>query len=141
MRDKRGESLSKISRSCMNTGDFYLDGSGLQHHLPSRALLRADDHGFGAGQMFDSRFAEPGFFHPSATIRARIVESAGRFNEHREAQQQPERIFAAFVVNDPFKDQEDAALGHEPKRRLLDCRTVSLTGKLTGLEVTARELQ
>ena len=74
-------------------------------------LLRADDHGFGAGQVFDPCFPETGLLHPSAAIRARIVESAGRFNEHCEAQQQPERILAALVVNDPFENQEDATIG------------------------------
>ena len=61
--------------------------------------------------MFDARFSEAGFFHPSATICACVVESARRFNEHREAQEQPERILATFVVNDSFEDQEDAAVG------------------------------
>ena len=53
---------------------------------PALALLRSDDHGFGTGQVFDARFPEAGFFHPSAAIRARIVESSRRFNEHRETQ-------------------------------------------------------
>ncbi len=51
---------------------------------PAKTLLGSDDHGFGAGQVFDPRFPEPGFCHPSAAIRARIVEAARRFNEHRE---------------------------------------------------------
>ena len=86
--------------------------SGLQHHLTAtRTLLRSDDHGFGTGQVFDPRFPKTGFFHPSAAIRARVVESSRGFNEHRETQQQPERILAAFVVNDPFEDQQDAVRG------------------------------
>ena len=33
--ESRGERLSKIALTLMNTGDYGLDGSGLQHHVPA----------------------------------------------------------------------------------------------------------
>jgi hypothetical protein len=64
------------------------------------ALLDANDHGVRADEMLDASFAEANFFHPGDAILARIVETAGRFNQHVQTHHQAEGILRAIIVND-----------------------------------------
>src|SRR5690242_20131764 len=58
---------------------------------PEPELLDADDHRVGAGKVLDVRVAEAGFSKPALTFRARVVEPAGRLDQHVQAHEQPER--------------------------------------------------
>ena len=42
----------------------------------NKELFDAHGHGIWADQMFDARFAEPGFAHPRSTVGASVIEAA-----------------------------------------------------------------
>ena len=73
--------------------------------------LESHDHTVRSGQTGNLRPLEAGFFHPLPAVRAGEVEPAGRFDEHVEAHQQPERILLPRVVDEGFVDDDRTLRG------------------------------
>ena len=73
--------------------------------------LKSHDHAVRSGQTGDLRPLEPSFFHPLSAVRAGKVESAGRFDEHIEAHEQPERILFPRVVDESLVNDHRALRG------------------------------
>ena len=71
----------------------------------------ANHHGVGADERFDVRLLESGFLHPTLTVSARIVEAAGRFDQHVEAHQETEHVAFPLIVDDRLVDDERPAGG------------------------------
>ena len=61
--------------------------------------------------MFYTRFVEAGFFHPALAVRAGVIESAGCFHQHVEADQKRRDALAAIIVDQHFISDERAARG------------------------------
>ena len=59
--------------------------------------------------MLNTSFTETGFVHPSLAVRAGEIESTRRLNQHIEAHQEAERIFASFIVDQCFVDEQRSA--------------------------------
>ncbi len=55
---------------------------------------------------------EAGLLHPGRAVRAGVVESARRLDQHVQAHHQPERVLRSVVVDDRLVDDQGAARGH-----------------------------
>src|SRR5271165_6954386 len=70
--------------------------------------LNSDGHRVRSHQMLDPRLAKSDLAHPCLAVRARIVESAGRLNEHVQAHEQAKCVFRTVVVNNCIIDNHCA---------------------------------
>src|SRR5215469_5897127 len=75
----------------------------------SLRLLDPHDHRVRPDQMLNSRLAESGFLHPRDTVCARVIEPAGRLDEHVKAHQKTEGIGAPFIVDEGIVGNECSA--------------------------------
>src|SRR5262245_50196830 len=60
--------------------------------------LDPDHHRVGADERHDAGLPEAGVLHPPPAVRPRVVEAAGRLDEHVEAHQKAERVLLPIVV-------------------------------------------
>ncbi len=61
--------------------------------------------------MFDVAFAESRLAHPRGAIGARVVEATRRLDQHVQAHQKSESIFASIVIYDRLENDQRATLG------------------------------
>src|SRR5437660_1191720 len=80
------------------------------------ALFDRDDHRVRTHERLDTRSREPGLAHPSLAVGPGKVETAFCLDQHVQAHQQTESVFAALVIDDRLIYNECAALGKRGMR-------------------------
>ena len=63
-------------------------------------LLDAHHHGVGSDEVLHAGRREPGLRHPPAAVGARVVEAAGRLDQHVEAHEEPVHVLTPLVVDE-----------------------------------------
>ena len=84
------------------------------------ALLVRDRGARGTGEWHDVYLFEPGLLAPAGKVAAREVKRVAELDQHVERHQQPERVFAAGVINDVLDCDESATLRSPGKAQAND---------------------
>src|SRR5919199_4334973 len=77
---------------------------------PICTLFDPDYHRVRAYEVFNVGFAESRLAHPRGAIGTRVVEATCRLDQHVQAHQKPESIFASIIVYDRIEYDQRTTL-------------------------------